>query len=142
MGHCAAIALGLATSRPDKKVFCIDGDGSLLMHMGIMTTIGNTKKDNFYHILINNGMHESVGGQKTAASSTQMLELAKSTGYKHVVSYDNIEQLNSGFITQINNGGPNFIELKVNPGFRKNLGRPTISTIDSRDAIMKFIKDS
>ena len=56
--------------------------------------------------------------------------------------YDNIEQLNSGFSTQINNNGPNFIELKVNPGFRKNLGRPTISTIDSRDAIMKFIKDS
>ena len=86
MGHCSSIALGLAIARPDKKIVCIDGDGSLIMHMGSLSTVGKVKPENFYHILMNNKVHESVGGQETSAKNIDFSDLAKANGYKNTRS--------------------------------------------------------
>ena len=79
MGHCSSIALGIALSKPDREVVCIDGDGSMLMHLGSLTSIASLKPKNFRHILMNNEVHESVGGQVTAA---KYLDLSAIIGYQ------------------------------------------------------------
>ena len=84
MGHCSSIALGIALARPDQKVFCIDGDGAMLMHMGNLTSISALKPKNFYHILMNNEVHESVGGQETSAKFIDIPKLVKANGYANV----------------------------------------------------------
>ena len=77
MGHCSSIALGIAIAQPNRKVICIDGDGSLLMHMGSLAVIGKSQPKNFYHILMNNYVHESVGGQRTAVNTVEIVNLRK-----------------------------------------------------------------
>ena len=72
MGHCSSIALGIAINKPRRRIICIDGDGSMLMHMGSLASIATLKPDNFYHIIINNGVHDSVGGQDTAAKDIKI----------------------------------------------------------------------
>ena len=141
MGHCSSIALGIAISNPKRKVVCIDGDGALIMHMGSLSTVGQLSPKNFYHILINNEVHESVGGQSTSARYINIREIVSANGYKQV-SFVNDEgkliyQVGK-FISQI---GPNFLEVKIDPGSRKDLGRPTISPIDNKKEFMKFIQN-
>lgn len=139
MGHCSSIALGIALSKPDRKVICIDGDGSLLMHMGSLTTIGKLKPKNFYHILMNNQVHESVGGQETSAKFVNILDLVKSNNYDDVFFIDNKRDL----IDQIKNifmrNGSIFTEIFIKPGSRINLGRPTISPKENKKTFMKYV---
>jgi phosphonopyruvate decarboxylase len=141
MGHCSSIALGIAIADPNRKVFCIDGDGSLIMHMGSLSTIGKLKPLNFYHILINNYVHESVGGQKTSAEFIDIPNLVKCNNYGHVFSVEDGSQLNNNLRDFIDNNGPAFLEVKVKPGSRTNLGRPTIKPIDNKKALMKFLRE-
>lgn len=142
MGHCSSIALGIAVARPDRKVVCIDGDGSLIMHMGSLSTVGQLKPKNFYHILMNNQVHESVGGQATAARFIDFTELVKANGYANVSSADNED----GLISQIRNfmevKGPNFIEVKIKPGSREDLGRPTETPKKNKELFMGFIRET
>lgn len=142
MGHCSSIALGIAVARPDRKVVCIDGDGSLIMHMGSLSTVGQLKPKNFYHILMNNQVHESVGGQATAARFIDFPELVKANGYANVSSADNED----GLISQIRNfmevKGPNFIEVKIKPGSREDLGRPTETPKKNKELFMGFIRET
>ena len=140
MGHCSSIALGIAVAKPDREVICIDGDGSLIMHMGSLSTIGKLKPKNFYHILINNYVHESVGGQATSAKFIEMPQLAKANGYKYVFSAHGRSQLKDQFDLFLNKEGPTFLEVKVKPGSRDNLGRPTIKPIDNKKAFINFLK--
>ena len=141
MGHCSSIALGIAISNPNRKVICIDGDGALIMHMGSLSTIGKLKPKNFYHILINNQVHESVGGQATSAKFIDIPELVKANGYNNVFSTSNEEELAyqvGKFIKEI---GPNFLEVKVKSGSRKDLGRPMVKPVDNKKAFMNYIQD-
>jgi len=140
MGHCSSIALGIAVAKPDREVICIDGDGSLIMHMGSLSTIGKLKPKNFYHILINNYVHESVGGQATSAKFIEMPQLAKANGYKYVFSAHGRSQLKDQFDLFLNKEGPTFLDVKVKPGSRDNLGRPTIKPIDNKKAFINFLK--
>ncbi len=141
MGHCSSIALGIALGKPSKKIFCIDGDGALIMHMGSLATIGKISPKNFYHILINNGMHESVGGQATAANTIDVLNLVKSNGYRSFYSAENNQQLLLLIDKFVKNIGPNFLEIKVKSGSRSNLGRPTIMPKESKKDFMRFLKE-
>ena len=141
MGHCSSIALGIAISNPERKVLCIDGDGALIMHMGSLSTVGKLKPKNFYHILINNQVHESVGGQATSARFIDISKLVKANGYNNVFFTDNeieLTHLGGKFIRGI---GPNFLEVKVYPGSREDLGRPTVKPVENKKAFMKFVKE-
>lgn len=141
MGHCSSIALGIAISNPGRKVVCIDGDGALIMHMGSLSTIGKLKPKNFYHILMNNQVHESVGGQATSARFIDILELVKANGYANVFFTDNEEGLISRIGEFMKETGPNFLEVKIKPGSREDLGRPTVKPVDNKKAFTKFVQD-
>ncbi len=139
MGHASQIALGIALSNKDKDVYCIDGDGALLMHLGGLAIIGNAEPKNFRHILINNGAHDSVGGQETVGLKIDTLAIAKACGYKECYSCSSkAELLNlSEKITNVE--GPVLLEIKVKKGARKDLGRPTITPIENKEAFMEFL---
>ena len=140
MGHCSSIAQGIAIAKPDRKIICIDGDGSLIMHMGSLSTIGKLNTSNFYHILINNRVHESVGGQQTSADAVSFSSLAKANGYNNVFSLSSKVQLEFQLNKFIKSLGPALLEVLVNAGSRKNLGRPTIKPIDNKLDFMDFTK--
>jgi len=141
MGHCSSIALGIAISQSDERsIVCIDGDGALIMHMGSLATVGKLKPDNFYHILINNHIHESVGGQKTAVEFVDINKLIKSNGYKFVYSVKNASKLKSVIKDFLQKEGPVFLEIIVKPGTRDDLGRPTIKPKDNKESFMDFLK--
>lgn len=139
MGHASQIALGIALNKKDKEVYCIDGDGALLMHLGGLAIIGNQNPENFRHILINNGAHDSVGGQETVGFKIDTLAIAKACGYKECYSCSSRTDLLELSETIKNIEGPIFLEIKVKKGARKDLGRPTTTPIENKEAFMEFL---
>ncbi len=141
MGHCSSIALGIALAQPKRKVICIDGDGAFLMHMGSLATIGKSQPSNFYHILMNNYVHESVGGQETAIDSIDAKGIVNSTNYKNIIGIDTADGLLNSISNFFKNSGPNFMEIKLKPGSRIDLGRPTIKPIENKRNLIEFLKN-
>ena len=125
MGHTGSVSLTVSKVRKNKDVVCIDGDGSLLMHMGSLATIGINAKKNFKHILLNNNSHESVGNQKTGAFKINFEKISKALGYKNYILIDNKKFLKKKLKKFVNLNGPSFLEIKINIGTNKNLGRPS-----------------
>lgn len=140
MGHSSSIALGIALAKPYRKVFCFDGDGAFIMHMGALTNIGHLAPSNYIHIIFNNGAHESVGGQPTLGFNIDIVEIAKACGYIHALSVETVEEINTAITDAINNVGPYLIEIKVSIKSREDLGRPTTTPIENKEAFMNFIK--
>ena len=139
MGHSSSIALGIALEKPDRQVYCFDGDGALIMHMGSLSTIGSLKPKNFKHIVFNNYAHDSVGGQPTAASIIDIPAIAKSNGYSDAFSAETKDEILEK-IKQIKEiDGPALLEIKVNKGARKDLGRPTRTPIENKEDFMGFL---
>lgn len=130
MGHCSQIALGIALQKPSKPVICLDGDGATLMHMGGLAIIGQQAPNNFHHILLNNGAHESVGGQPTVGFDTNFTAIAKACNYTHTKTVSSQEELEDYLPTFLKQKGPSLLEILVKKGARKDLGRPTISPQD------------
>lgn len=141
MGHASQIALGIAMAQPNRRVWCFDGDGAAIMHMGSMAIVASKKPRNYFHLVFNNGAHDSVGGQPTVGLKIDFSAVAKAVGYKAVYSVDNKSDLNVILSETKNLSGPVFIEVKVNKGNRKDLGRPTTTPIQNKEALMKFLKD-
>ena len=139
MGHSSSIALGVALNTTN-KVWCIDGDGALLMHMGSMGLIGTNKPDNLVHILINNGSHETVGGMKTVCDNMNWEQIAISCGYEYAKSVDNFEDLDKALIECKENKILSFLEIKCAIGAREDLGRPKIPAIENKKNFMEYIK--
>jgi len=139
MGHNSSIALGIANQRPNKKVWCIDGDGSLLMHMGALAVIGTNKPENMVHIVINNGAHETVGGMPTVASKIDLIAIAKGCGYPNAVSCKDLDEFDRELRNAKERNELSFIEIKCNLGARKDLGRPTTTAKENKEAFMKYI---
>ena len=142
MGHCSSIALGIAISNPKKNIICIDGDGSLIMHMGSLSTVGNVNPKNFFHILINNYVHESVGGQQTSSKYIDMKALAIANSYRYVSTVKKLDDLNNEINSLFEKQGPSFLEIIVEPGSRKDLGRPTLKPNENKKMFMNFLIDS
>lgn len=140
MGHASQIAQGIALQKPDREIYCFDGDGAMLMHMGALAIAGNSNCPNFRHIIFNNGAHDSVGGQPTVGYDLNTVELAKSVGYKSAISAKTESELLEGIETVKRLTGPVLLEVKVRKGFRKNLGRPTKSPIENKVALMDFLQ--
>jgi phosphonopyruvate decarboxylase len=139
MGHTSSIALGVAINRPDEKVWCIDGDGSVLMHMGAMAVAGSTSPKNLVHIVINNGAHETVGGMPTVANSIDLVSIAKACGYSYVASVDNFDDLDNELDKVKNLDCLSLIEIKSSIGAREDLGRPTTTAIENKENFMSYI---
>lgn len=139
MGHASQIALGIALEKRNRAVFCIDGDGAMIMHMGALAIIGEQQPRNYYHILINNGAHESVGGQPTAGFKVDFGKIAKGCGYKKVFRVDDHESLNKNFDEFMNSEGPVLLEIMTQTGARSDLGRPTLSPEENKNNFMQFL---
>ena len=141
MGHASQIALGIALAKPERRVWCFDGDGAVIMHMGSMAIIGTKSPKNLVHIVFNNGAHDSVGGQPTAGLKIDLPVIAKASGYLHSFSVDNKEDL-LGILDQTKTlPGPILIEIKVKKGNRKDLGRPTTTPAYNKALFMDYLKN-
>ena len=139
MGHSSSIALGIALQKPGKTVWCVDGDGAALMHMGSMAVIGSLKPHNMIHIVINNAAHETVGGMPTAAGKIDLVQIAKACGYQFVISVDCFDDLDKALKTAKEEGKLSLIEVKCSIGARKDLGRPTTTPQENKKAFMDFL---
>lgn len=142
MGHASSIALGIAMSKPSRQVVCLDGDGALLMHMGTMATIGQSSPKNLKHIVINNGAHDSVGGQPsgTLRHDFSITDIAKASGYNFVDSASTKVEVAEKLKQMHNVQGPALLEIRVNTGGRKDLGRPTRSPLQNKMDFMDFVQ--
>ena len=143
MGHASQIALGIAMAKPDRKVWCFDGDGAAIMHMGSMAIVANKAPKNYVHVVFNNGAHDSVGGQPTVGLKIDLPAVAKAVGYKAAITVASKEELEKELSTlnsQLSTlGGPILLEVRVRKGNRKDLGRPTTTPIQNKDALMTFL---
>jgi len=139
MGHSMSIALGIALNKPDRIVYCLDGDGAVIMHLGAMTNIGALDVKNIRHIVFNNGAHESVGKQPTVAFCINLPEISLACGYKNAYSIDNIANLKTVMKFFRNEEGPVLLEIKVNLASRDDLGRPTRTTHENKEDFMNFL---
>ena len=142
MGHSSSIALGVALNRPERKVWCVDGDGAVLMHMGAMAVVGANAPKNLVHIVINNGAHETVGGMPTVASQMDLVAIAKACGYPKAVSVDTFEALDRELKSAKAAEKLTFIEVKCSIGARENLGRPTTTALENKQNFMDFLSRS
>jgi phosphonopyruvate decarboxylase len=144
MGHASQIALGIAMAKTDRTVWCFDGDGAAIMHMGSMAIVANKAPKNYVHVVFNNGAHDSVGGQPTVGLKIDLPAVAKAVGYKAAISVASKEELEKELSTlnsQLSTvGGPVLLEVKVKKGNRKDLGRPTTTPIQNKEALMTFLE--
>lgn len=140
MGHASQIALGIALDKQDRRVWCFDGDGASIMHMGSMAIVANKVPKNFIHVVFNNGAHDSVGGQPTVGLKINLPAIANAVGYNCVFSVETKDDLKKLLEKIISQEGPIFLEVKVKKGNRKDLGRPTTTPIQNKTAFMEFLK--
>ncbi len=139
MGHSSSIALGVAINKPDQKIWCIDGDGAVLMHMGSMAVLGTNKPKNLVHVVINNGAHETVGGMPTVAADIDLVAIAKACGYPNAVCVDTFEELDRELEIAKNKNELSLIEVKCSIGAREDLGRPTTTALENKQNFMDYL---
>ena len=141
MGHASSIALGVAINKPNQKIWCIDGDGAVLMHMGSLALMGYNSPKNLVHIIINNGAHETVGGMPTVASKMDFISIAKACGYPNAISVNNFNDLDKELQNAKNRNELTLIEVKCSIGAREDLGRPTTTALENKENFMNYLKN-
>ena len=141
MGHCSQIALGIALEKSERQVYCFDGDGAVIMHMGSLAIIGQMKPKNFRHIVFNNGAHDSVGGQPTVGFKIDIPAIAKACGYKEAWKAETEKDIREKMMLLKKSKGPSLLEILINKGARNYLGRPTTTPIQNKESFMKFLRD-
>lgn len=139
MGHASQIALGIALQQPERRVYCFDGDGASIMHMGNMAIVGSMTPSNYVHVVFNNGAHDSVGGQPTVGLRISLPGIAEAVGYRHIYSVEDESTLKDVLRQLKDMEGPVFVEVKVRKGARKDLGRPTTTPVQNKEALMSFL---
>ncbi len=142
MGHASMIALGIALERTDRRVWCLDGDGAALMHLGAMAVLGQKKPANMLHVVVNNAAHETVGGMPVCEGALDVSAAAKAMGYAHVFRAETGDELDTVLAAAKNCGELALVEVMCAVGAREDLGRPTTTPRQNRDALMKFIQES
>lgn len=141
MGHTSSIATGIALAT-DRKVVCLEGDSSAIMHMGSFTTTGVMKPTNFLHIVLNNGVHESVGGQKSAGYDANLTEIARHSGYCTIEkSVKTIEEINKAIESVETCNKPAFIEINIRKGIRKDMPPLKFDLLNSKEELMSNLNN-
>ncbi|MBR2853673.1 MAG: phosphonopyruvate decarboxylase, partial [Clostridia bacterium] len=142
MGHAGMIALRIAVEHPERTVWCLDGDGAALMHLGSLPLIGRRSPARFLHVVINNGAHETVGGMPVCSGSLDFPAIAKAAGYRAVLTADSEAGLTDALrrAREASAGGPVMIEVRCSCSSRSDLGRPTTTPVQNRDALMNFLR--
>lgn len=140
MGHASQIALGIAMEKPDRRVWCFDGDGASIMHMGGMAIVASKHLENYIHVVFNNGAHDSVGGQPTVGLDIDLPAVARAVGYADACSVTTEEELSEALENQKSAKGPVLLQVCVRKGNRKDLGRPTTTPVENKEALMAFLK--
>jgi len=140
MGHSSSIALGIALQKENRKIWCVDGDGAVLMHMGSMAVLGSYHPNNLVHILINNEAHETVGGMPTVAATADFVKVAEACGYKNAICVSDFKALDKALMEAKDRNELSFIEVKCSIGARDDLGRPTTTPQENKEAFMNNIK--
>lgn len=141
MGHSSSIALGIAVNKPETRIWCVDGDGAVLMHMGSMAVLGINAPKNMIHIIINNGAHETVGGMPTVASKINLVAIAKACGYPNAVCVENVKDLDKELKMAKQRNELSMIEVKCSIGARSNLGRPTTTALENKQNFMEYLRE-
>lgn len=139
MGHASQIALGIALAQPERAVYCLDGDGAVLMHMGALAIIGTQNPTRFRHVVFNNGAHDSVGGQPTAGLAIDLPAIATACGYRLALRAETASEVVSSLQALNSSRGPGLVEIRVNTGSRSDLGRPSIRPRENKDQLMRAI---
>lgn len=139
MGHSSSIALGVAINKPEQRIWCIDGDGAVLMHMGSMAVLGANKPKNLIHVVINNGSHETVGGMPTVASKIDLVAIAKACGYPNAVCVDSFDDLDRELEVAKGRNELSLIEVKCSIGAREDLGRPTTTALENKQNFVDYL---
>ena len=137
MGHSSSIALGIALEKPNRRVFCFDGDGAFIMHTGALGIVASMNPRNYFHILFNNDAHESVGGQPTIGYELDAVTMAKASGYKQAMRATTREEMIAALQQLETTEGPVLLELRVKIDSREDLGRPTTTPIQNKEAFME-----
>lgn len=140
MGHSSSIALGVAINKPDARIWCVDGDGAVLMHMGSMAVLGSNKPKNLIHVVINNGAHETVGGMPTVAANIDLVTIAKACGYPNAVCVENFDDLDKELEAAKSRNELALIEVKCSIGARDDLGRPTTTALENKNNFMEYLR--
>ena len=140
MGHSSSIALGVAINKPEQRIWCVDGDGAVLMHMGSMAVLGSNKPKNLIHVVINNGAHETVGGMPTAVGSMDVAAAARACGYPRAVTVSDPASLDAALESAKEAGQLSLIEVKCSIGARSDLGRPTTTAKENKEQFMKYLQ--
>lgn len=140
MGHSSSIALGVALNKSEQRIWCVDGDGAVLMHMGAMAVLGSNKPKNLIHVVINNGAHETVGGMPTVAGSIDLVAVAKACGYPNAVCVKSFEALDKELEAAKNRNELSLIEVMCSIGAREDLGRPTTTALENKQNFMEYLK--
>lgn len=139
MGHTSMIAFGIAKEVPQKRVYCLDGDGAIMMHMGCLAFLGKQKPQNFVHICLNNEAHESVGGMPTGGVGLEYAKAAVTCGYPVSYTVDTLEGLKDA-LTEIQcQKALTFLEIKVSIGSRNDLSRPTETARENKNNFMIYL---
>ena len=125
MGCASGMALGVALNS-DRKIFALDGDGAVLMKMGALATVGAYQPKNMIHVVLDNGVHDSTGGQSTVSASVEFAEIAVSSGYATAAKCDSVSGLEKAYHTALASDGPHLIHMRIQAGSLKELGRPTV----------------
>lgn len=139
MGHSSSIALGVAIHQPERRIWCIDGDGAALMHMGALAVIGSIQPKNMIHVVINNGAHETVGGMPTVAGGMRLSDVARACGYPHAVTVDSLSELDKELAQVRERHALSFIEVLCGLGARDDLGRPTTTALENKQRFMDYL---
>jgi phosphonopyruvate decarboxylase len=137
MGHASQIAAGIALAKPELQVVCIDGDGAFLMHMGSAAITAALKPKNLLHVVINNGSHDSVGGQPTVGFEVPLDRIAAACGYAAVFRADSAAELKKILSEALQRSGPVFLEIRTDGGARANLGRPKSTPVENKTVFMQ-----
>lgn len=142
MGHASSIAASIALQQPERHIYCFDGDGAFIMHLGALTTVGQHTPQNFTHIVINNEAHDSVGGQPTAADNINIPAIALACGYTEALQADSKADVLTQLSKLKNIQGPTLLEIKCNKGARSDLGRPTRTPIENKNDFMRHVQNA
>ena len=142
MGHASMIALKIALAQPGRRVWCLDGDGAALMHLGALPIIAQARPQNLIHAVIRNEAHETVGGMPVCGRELRLSALAEAAGYRKVLRAEDEDSLRAALTEAKAEKGPILIEICCACGARADLGRPTTTPAENREALMQFITKS